>query len=87
MLLHWRVARIRDVQYSILASVYYMRAIEKTRLHVLCQCARDSHTSLDPRSQLYQPDTLPFCDDLTFLPSCLMRRSAAAWAWAEKRPG
>ena len=34
-----------DVRYSILASVYYMRAIEKTSLHVLCQCARDSHTS------------------------------------------
>ena len=59
---------------------------QKHRIHVLCQCARDSHT-LEPRSQLYQPDTLPFCDDLTFLPSCLMRRSAAACAWAEKRPG
>ena len=81
----WRafLCNTRDNTFAIKKYIKY-------RLHVLCQwqCARDSHSTFEPpRSQLYQPDTFPFSDDLTLLPSALMRRSAAAWAWVGKRPG
>ena len=48
----------------------------------LC-CTRVSHLRCYGPAQ-DQPDTLAFSHDLTFLPSALMRCSAAAWAWVVK---